>query len=229
MTEIIRTNFEEFNVKGADILESALKEMLAQLPHVVFAIPGGRSVSGIFNEVTKREIDWTKVHIFIVDERIVPLTHEDSNYRQAKEHLMDNLIDQGKMPRENVHPFRMEQGIGEYADELQDLGGRFNIVLLSSGEDGHIGAIYPNHHSNSDESDYFMIMQDSPKPPPERMSMSRKLLLRAEVVLLLFMGDSKRDALNLFLDDNTTPENCPAVLVKKIQQSYALTDLQNGS
>jgi len=96
------------------------------------------------------------------------------------------------------------------------------MVLLSSGEDGHVGALYPDHHSVKDDSEHYIVMHDSPKPPPRRMSMSRKLLLRSKVALLFFFGKGKKDALKLFKKEGTY-EECPARLVKKVKEAYVLT------
>ena len=83
---------------------------------------------------------------------------------------------------------------------LAEHGFRYDIILLSSGEDGHVGALYPDHHSVADQHHGFIVMDDSPKPPPERMTSSLSLMQTAEVALLLFVGEAKREAYERFND-----------------------------
>ena len=114
--------------------------------------------------------------------------------------------------------------ISDREKELVDLGSVYDIVLLSSGEDGHIGAIYPNHHSFDDDAEMFITMDDSPKPPPKRMSISKKLLKKTGTAIILFKGDAKKDAYMKFLDKKTPVEGLPAKLVKDIDDLYVVTD-----
>ena len=67
-------------------------------------------------------------------------------------------------------------------------------------------------------------MDDSPKPPKDRMSSSRTLLLKSIAAVLLFYGDSKKSAFGDFLDSNIDDTECPAKIVTKINNSLILTD-----
>jgi len=71
---------------------------------------------------------------------------------------------------------------------------KFDLILISSGEDGHVAALFPNHHSVRKQAEYFLTMNDSPKPPPERMTASLSLLKRSTIALVLFYGEGKKDA-----------------------------------
>ena len=230
MTEtILKLTTEEIYKTAADKIAEAIIELAKEKDYVVLAVPGGRSVSGTFAELKKHDLPWEKIHIFIVDERLVPIDHEDSNFRLAKQGFIDGLVQEGTLPEENIHPFIFnseteDKGITDYEQELRMHGGKYHIVLLSSGEDGHIGALYPNHHSINNGSDFFLIMNDSPKPPPDRMTMSRELLSKASVAIIIFAGEGKKEALRLFQDQTTTIEECPAKLVQKVGKSYAITD-----
>ena len=87
-----------------------------------------------------------------------------------------------------------------YERVLAEHGFRYDIILLSSGEDGHVGALYPHHHSFADRHHGFIVMDDSPKPPPERMTSSLSLMQTAEAAVLLFVGEAKREAYAKFND-----------------------------
>ena len=231
MAEIISNeDKEELFKKSAYLIASSIKKLLETQERVVLALPGGRSVARIFSRLKNMGVPWKQVHIFMVDERLVPLESSDSNFKLAKDYFIRELIDKGELPEKNVHPFHdtasADQGIESYGEGLKKLGGAYDIVLLSSGEDGHVGALYPNHHSIRDESEYYLWMSDSPKPPARRMSMSRKLLLRTKVVVLLFIGDSKREAYKKFQDKNINFASCPAKLINNIKDAYVITDIR---
>lgn len=224
--EIIKcTTKEECYIQIADLLASLFKNLLSKQESIIFGIPGGRNVSMIFQELSKKNIDWSKIHIFMVDERMVSLDSDDSNYKLAYDSFLKNLIDDNRLSIENIHPFKIEEGIDAYTKELEKLGGKYDIALLSSGEDGHIAALYPNHHSIVNESDGFISMDDSPKMPPSRMTMSKNMILNSENAILMFIGDGKSEALTKFNDDSLDYREVPAKLVKKIKDSYVFTDL----
>jgi 6-phosphogluconolactonase len=225
---IIRGNRAAMEKKAAWILAENLQNLLTGQRRVVLAVCGGRSVAGIFRHLAGENVDWEKVHIFMVDERLLPSGHPDSNFRLVGEHL-GNVLSLA-----TVHPFayipdREGQGAREYTRELGGLGGRFDIVLLSSGEDGHIASIFPGHSSVLDESDGYLPVLDAPKPPPARMSASIRLLRRSRVGLLVFFGRKKREALKTFLDDTVPLADCPARLVGLLPEHYILTDQEAGS
>ena len=215
---------------ASDFFACQTKKILAGKDFVVWAMPGGRSVSGIFRALSQRgDIPWGKIHFFIVDERLVPPGDIESNYRLLEENLTGDLLKKGAISRENIHPFIFEpdkddNGSGDYRRELKKFGGYFDIVLLSSGEDGHIAGIYPSHHSIKNNYKYFFTMDDSPKPPKERMSSSRRLLLSSGAAVLLFYGDSKEGALKRFIDQSISRIECPAKIVYRISGSLVLTD-----
>lgn len=226
MEKIFCIDKTEGDQKAVDLIVDSLKSLLQSQDKVVLAIPGGRSVSGIFSLLKEQELPWPKIHLFWVDERMVHLTDAESNYRLAKETFLDHLVQQRLIPPENIHPFDVQKGIVAYQKELELYGGRYDVILLSSGEDGHAGALFPNHHSILDQSKFFLIMDDSPKPPPARMTMSASLAKKAQVGLILFYGEAKRSAWEKFNDHLVDVSACPAKLVYLMKEGYAVTDLR---
>jgi 6-phosphogluconolactonase len=227
---LVKTHYQNKNeceIKAANIISISIKEIVKQKGKCIFAIPGGRSVSGIFNILKDKDVNWKKVHIFMVDERLVPLTDLASNFKLAKDTFLDYLVSQGKLPVENLHPFEFEKGIQEYESDLRENGGTYDIILLSSGEDGHVGGLFPNHHSIEDESSDFIIMNDSPKPPPKRMTLTKSLLIKSQVAIVLFLGEDKRDAFLKFQDKNVSISQCPTKLVNKVKNSYVITNTKS--
>ncbi|MCA3072571.1 MAG: 6-phosphogluconolactonase [Rhodocyclaceae bacterium] len=214
---------------------------------VLFAACGGRSVDGILAALsTRADVPWERVHLFLVDERVVPAGDAQSNLRQLRQVFVAPLVSDGRMRASNVHAFHFPDcpsieaqaaAVDACNSELQALGGRFDAVLLSAGEDGHVAALFPGHRSIEDRSDGYFRFDDSPKPPASRVTASRSLLLRSRAAALVFTGESKRDALAGFVACGTalagTPAaacgldmRCiPACLVRALPEWVAFTDL----
>jgi 6-phosphogluconolactonase len=231
MSEVIYDkDRRELEKKAAGIIEDSINRLLKAQDNVVLAVPGGKSVAGVFKELKEKGIQWNKVHIFMADERLVPIDDKDSNFRLAEESFIGELIEKGLLAEGNVHPFilkdKEDYGVGDYEQELKKFG-RYDIVLLSSGEDGHIGALYPGHHSVKNDAEYFIFMEDSPKLPLKRMSMSRRLLEKAKVAILLFFGEGKRNAYIGFKDTDIGFKECPAKIVLSVKDLYVLTNVKN--
>jgi 6-phosphogluconolactonase len=223
-----RAMLEQFT---ADLFVQKIQGLLQKQKQINIAICGGRSVSGIFSALKNKRIQWKKIHIFMVDERLVPITDRESNYKLARDSFIDELIQKKMLLEENMHPFiytpnTPDLGIQAYAELLERQGGIFDIALISSGEDGHIGALYPKHHSIKDKSEFFIAMHDSPKPPKDRMSMSKALFLKSKIVIALFLGDEKKAALEKCRTSTTKYDDCPVKLIEEIADGYIITDIE---
>jgi len=218
----------ERNYLEEEILNLIIKtiEKLSKIKkEIVFGIPGGNSVQNIFLKLKEKNINWEKIHIFMVDERMVEITHKDSNYNLAYKTFIKELLENGKIPKENIHFYDFKKSVSEYESELKKYGGKFDIVLLGVGEDGHIAGLFPNLSINNQE-DYFITFDNSPKPPKERMSASRKLLEKSGLGLFLFFGDLKKQAYIDFNDSNKNVAECPAKIAYNLKESYIFTDIR---
>lgn len=235
MTKIILDIKDNLDKIALEIITTSIKKILKKQDKVILGVPGGRSVLGIFSLLREaRNIPWGKVYIFMVDERLVPLDNKESNFRLVKKFFTDVLDKKAILPDVNVHPFIMNKtmsdfGISEYENKLKKFGGAYDIILLSIGEDGHVASLFPNHHSIKNEAQFYLVINDSPKQPQKRMTISKNLLLKSKVAIILITGEYKRTAYNKFLSNNIDIIDCPAKLVLQIKNSYLLTDLKNKS
>lgn len=206
-----------------------ISDRLSNVDRLVLGVVGGRSILGIFQQEILNDLDWNKVHLFMIDERKVPIDSDESNFKLVYEGLFRELVAQGKMPEENLHPYHWsdiheESALEEYNDEFAKVGGKFDFVILSAGEDGHTASLFPGHDSVKDTSKGFIQVEDAPKNPPHRISASRTLLESSDTGILLFFGESKREALAKFKDESVSIEECPAKVVENMREGFVFSD-----
>lgn len=211
---------------GAELITRAIDRRLREAPHVVLGVVGGRSVGGIYSHLRRRDLPWHRLHVFLADERLVPVTSEESNWKL----ITADLLADTPLPSSGAHPFPFnpetsDAGISIYDGALAKLGGRFDIAILSAGEDGHTASLFPDHASIASDVDGFVLVEGSPKPPPRRVSASRRLLERSGLGVLVFYGESKRSAFDLFSAEDTSVRQCPSRVVTTMQSGVVLTDL----
>lgn len=216
--------------RAAERVAARLHEASRSGAPVVLALVGGRSVGGIYASLRALDVPWKDVHVFLADERLVPLDDDRSNYKLIRADLLDPLERSGRLPAANMHPFavdeaRPDRGVTAYRRALAELGGRIDVAVLSAGEDGHTASLFPGHPSIDDPGESFILVTDAPKPPPDRVSASRRLLAAAGLGVLVFYGEEKRDALRRFDDAALALRDCPSKVVGEMADAVVLTDL----
>lgn len=168
-------------------------------------------------------IDWSKVHIFFGDERCVPPTHSDSNYRMVEETMLSRL----PIPEENVH--RM---IGEgdahanaslYESELQTFFDgapwpRFNLVLLGMGDDGHTASLFPGTDTLK-ENRAWVVANWVEKFQSYRITLTAPAINHAANIMFLVAGASKAERLRDVLRGERDPLRLPAQLIQPLAGS----------
>ncbi|MBN2844282.1 MAG: 6-phosphogluconolactonase [Sedimentisphaerales bacterium] len=223
-------DIESLQKNAAALLAGNINTILLRRDVAVVGLCGGRSVAGVLNALRNQNIPWGRVHFFLVDERYVPIDSPDSNFKLIYDAFFSELVQAGQISKENLHPFvagtDIKAEIEDYTSQLNEFGGRFDAVLLSIGEDGHIASLFPYHSSIRDNSgDSFIAVDNSPKPPARRISASKKLLKNSLFSLLLAVGPDKQAALESLNDEVYDEEDCPAKIVRGIPCSYLLTNI----
>ncbi len=214
---------------AADLLTRSVVQVQKYKQHVLLAVSGGQSIGTILDRFILKKISWQNIHIFMADERVVALDHLLCNYQIIKKHLVDPLVQYHRFPKENAHPFVYEDRndlpcqIAAYQQTLDRLGKAFDVVLLSAGEDGHICSLFPNHDSINNNDDTYIHVNNAPKDPSERISLSKRQLLKANTAILIFDGIHKKKAFEKFCDNKIDEFRCPAKLVMNVTHKYVLT------
>ena len=147
--------------------------------------------------------DWRKVQVFWGDERFVPPDHPDSNFRMAREALLDHVA----IPPAQVHPILTGAGTPEKAAALYEAVLQsfyksrtldparplFDVTLLGLGEDGHIASLFPGTNALSERRTWVTSIIGA-KPEP-RISLTYPALESSSVILFVVSGEKKRDIL----------------------------------
>lgn len=153
-------------------------------------LTGGTSPRRAYELLAELDVEWGRVSVLFGDERCVPPMDPESNYRMAKEALLD------RVSPATVYRIPAELGPDEGADlyaEAVANAAPFDVVLLGVGEDGHVNSLFPGHQAL--KSDALTVgIHDSPKPPPERVTMTFEAIRDAGRVIIIATGAGKAEA-----------------------------------
>lgn len=197
----------------------------------------GTAVLAAINASPARDtIDWSRVSFWWGDERWLPAGDPERNDQQAREALLDHI----SVPAENVHAYpSSDSGIAlddaavQYAAELEahgegDATPRFDITFLGVGPDGHIASLFPHRSGISIEDRSVIPVRNSPKPPPERLSLTRPALNSSERVWMVLSGADKASALGLALAGAARDE-VPVAGIKGRKRTVFFVDAEAAS
>ena len=179
----------------------------------------------------RKAVDWSTVNVWWGDERFLPTGHPDRNETQAREALLDDL----PLDPARVHPMAgpdtcgsPEESAEQYAAALAQGSGapgdvpRFDVVMLGVGPDAHIASLFPGHEALSATGSTVGVHR-SPKPPPERVSLTFEALQRGAQVWFLVSGADKADAVRRALG-GASREEAPAGSVHGTSATIWLLD-----
>ncbi|PPD21879.1 MAG: 6-phosphogluconolactonase [Methylobacter sp.] len=201
-------NWHRF-VSAAEVALSASTRILAAAEHAIAArgefklvLAGGSTPEKIYNLLTQAQTDWSKWKIYFGDERCLPADHPDRNSVMAARALLSAVT----IPAAHIYPIAAELGPEQGAAQYRDIVAHalpFDMVLLGMGEDGHTASLFPGHEH--DQNQLTHAVYNSPKPPPERVSISAKALADTAELMFIITGAGKRDALQAWLNGADLP------------------------
>jgi 6-phosphogluconolactonase len=185
----------------ANFIVKAQTDAIAKRGRFTIALSGGSLPNNLEPLAQHKDIEWDKWHVFFSDERIVPLDHADSNYAACAKAFLDHVpikreqihtIDTSLFTEstksdptgEPTDADKAEEEATEIADEYEkQLVGcfaagnsarypTFDLILLGMGPDGHTCSLFPGHELLSESSRWVAEIQDSPKPPKRRITLT---------------------------------------------------------
>jgi 6-phosphogluconolactonase len=205
-------------------------------PHLA-AISGGRIARDFFAAVAKQAgksgARLREVHFFWADERCVPPTHPDSNFLLANETLLRPLA----ITPDKIHRLKGElpplAAVAEANADIRRVAATndddlpiLDIVFLGLGEDGHVASLMPNAPAAVLSSrEPYAHVPNSPKPPPNRISLTYPMLAAARQVWMLASGAGKEEAMRESL--RPTGQTPFARVLRERAETRVYTDLRN--
>jgi 6-phosphogluconolactonase len=153
-------------------------------------ITGGSTALIFLGALRDADIEWSRVNLFWGDERAVPPDHEDSNYGLAERLLLAPL--HGRAP--NVVRMKGEAADLDAAarDYSEALPPALDLLILGVGDDGHVCSLFPGHRGLMEDAARVIAIEDSPKPPPRRLTLTLPYVLRARHIWVVAVGPRKQ-------------------------------------
>ena len=185
------------------------------------ALSGGSTPKIVFEELAsnyKEHANWDNIHFYWGDERCVPPTDEQSNYRMTKEYLLDHI----DIPEGNIHRIKGENDpleeskeyAGHIEKQLATHNGipQFDLVILGMGEDGHTASIFPHQIDLWDSGEYCEVAQH-PETGQNRITITGSIINNAKVVVFLVTGQGKAEKIDEIINKRGDYLQYPANLV----------------
>ena len=189
------------------------------------ALSGGATAIIFLSALRSAQVDWRKITLFWADERAVPVDDPDSNYGLAERMLLSPLG--ARAPRAIRMP--AEANLGQaalwydetLATELND--GALDLAILGVGEDGHVCSLFPGHQALTQNDLRTVAIEDAPKPPARRLSLTMRYVLQTKKIWLIAVGPRKLPVLQAAINktSNSTPLD---VLMRQAKDVTVFTD-----
>ncbi len=224
-------NLDTLYKKAADTFVELSEKAIQKHDKFVVALSGGSSPKAIFNllatEEYSQKINWGKIYFFWVDERWVSLNDEKSNAKMTFEALFN------KVPVSKDHIFPMykdgiepEDYAKEYEQDIKNILGEegiFDFILLGMGDDGHTASLFPGE-AILDEKEKWVDAYYLKPQEMFRITLTAPIINKAENILVVAFGESKKHALNEVLNGEYNPKLYPLQLIERKEGFQFFTD-----
>jgi 6-phosphogluconolactonase len=189
--------------------EATAREAISARGRFSCALTGGSAAKTLYPRLARASVKWERTHFYFSDERCVPPTDAESNFRLADEVLLKPC----GVPAKNVHRLWGEDEPRAAAAAYEATLPTLDVVHLGMGPDGHVASLFPGHPLLEESRLRVAALTDSPKPPAARLSLTLPALRQAGAVWFLVTGEAKRRALAEALSDATS--RLPAALAHR--------------
>ena len=207
--QVFETHAALGRAAARDIADCAA-EAIAARGRFTIAISGGKLPEQVLPPLIELvpPNQWAHWAVFWVDERMVPHTHADSNFKLVREAFLDHV----PIPPENIFPVDTALPTAQAAQNYQKLvetevgnPPEFDLILLGIGPDGHTASLFPGHPLLDEKKAVVAPIFDSPKPPPERVTLTMPQLNRARHIFFIVTGEHKADTLSRIFSPGANP------------------------
>jgi 6-phosphogluconolactonase len=217
----------------AEAISLAARQAVDDHGRFTWALAGGSTPRTVYellvSDFYRARMPWSAIHFFWGDERHVPPDHPDSNFRMAREAMLDRV----PVPAENVHRIPAEEpdaqraaaeyeatlrsafalAPGEWPDKRPGEPPRFDLILLGLGKDGHTASLFPGGDAVR-ERERLVVAPWVEAQKTFRITLTPPVLNHARRAMFLVSGEEKAEALHAVLEGPREPERYPAQIVE---------------
>ncbi|SRR6266496_5695739 len=211
-------SLEELSQNAAQLFVEQAAEAIQERGRFLVALNGGSTPTHTFQLLAtdfRDKIDWSKVHVFWGDERLVPTSDPENSYGQARDLFLHHV----PIPETNVHHVKtelsLENAANDYSHVLKQFAVaplewiRFDLVFLGMGEDGHTASLFPGSPEDVDGI-VVPVTSDYQGRPARRITLTPKVLNSARIIAFMATGEKKAAILAQVLSGRYNPELYPA-------------------
>lgn len=207
----------EFIAAGVTVLEGMINAAILEKGKCIMGLSGGSTPRPVYEALGKsKEVDWSKLWIFLADERYVSTESNDSNTKI----VCDTLLAGASIPpMQWKYPadLPLEEWQQEYEETLADLlqGGWPDVIVLGMGEDGHIASLFPPVTGAALGPDLSVHTTTDRFAVHDRISVTMPVLCNAKQKVFLLKGEDKKTVWEYMLNSNEEEDRWPAKAVLK--------------
>lgn len=213
---------------SADLMEATAQEILKAAQQAVsergrftWALSGGSTPRGLYRLLAsgpfRDRMPWEAIHFFWGDERHVPPDHPESNFRMAREAMLDAVpVLPGNVHRIRAEEPDAERAAAEYEEEIRSFFSsetRFDLILLGLGKDGHTASLFPGSTAVH-ERERLVVAVWVEAQQAFRITLTPPVLNNAGRAVFLVSGEDKAQALHSVIEGERNPERYPAQVVE---------------
>lgn len=219
MIRIFKDSFQLSEAAAESFVRTA-KEAVQERGKFFVALTGGSSPKQLYQLLAtapyREEVPWEHTYVFWGDERWVPLTDKQSNFKMAHETLLSKI----PVPEEQIFPMWGEQKPEAFARQyeeqlrkyLNEENPRFDLILLGMGDDGHTASLFPGTAILEEKERWVEAYYLAPQEM-YRITLTAPLINQARQIIFLTFGERKAPVLSEVLEGERNPEKYPAQLI----------------
>lgn len=224
----IVANLDELSRRVAEEFISRTREAIQAKGFFTGVLSGGSTPKALYTLLANNryldQVSWSKIHVFWGDERCVPSTHPESNFRMAS----DSLLSKVPIPKENIHRMPAEQedhdrAAQEYEHMLKTFFRlktgeypRFDLVLLGMGDDGHTASLFPGTAALK-ETKRLVVANYIEKLHTYRLTLTAPVINYASNIMFLISGEPKASILKEVVEGAYEPSRLPTQLIQPVE------------
>jgi len=224
----------------AGLVAEASAKAIAEKGSFTIALSGGSLVKSLSALVGRTDVEFSKWIVLFSDERVVPLSSEDSNFKAAAEEFLNKVPVPSSRILRIKEGLTVEQAAEHYTGQMLDLSSNdlprtsdnfpvLDMVLLGVGPDGHVASLFPNTSITAATEGWVLPVTSSPKPPSERITLTLPVINAAKNVVITALGQGKAEVVQRALEVQSLPGALPVQLVRPQEKLTWVLDTSSAS